>query len=172
VDEPIPKSLEFRTVTDDRLPCDDGYFDCVFSWSAFEHIEEPEAVAREMRRVMRPDGILMVQLWPFFFSEHGSHLWRWFPEGFAQLTRTTDSLVEAVRRDPGDDPAWAEYLLELLPGLIRITVDDLQRVLMAAGFRIGKVEVLTNAFHIPRRLARLPISLLAIAGVKLLAGLA
>jgi SAM-dependent methyltransferase len=172
VDRGIPENLEFRTCTVDRLPCEDAYFDYLFSWSAFEHIKEPEVVAREMRRVLRPDGVLMVQVWPFYHSKHGSHLHQWFPEGFAQLLLRPEELAAKVRQSPGDDPAWSEYLLDLVPDLNRITVDDLQRALLVAGFFVAKVELLTDCFHIPRPLAHLPLSLLGITGVKLLAGIA
>ena len=170
VEQGIPETLEFRKAAPDHLPCDDAAFDFLFSWSAFEHIKEPEVVAREMRRVLRPDGVVMIQVWPFYHSEHGSHLAPWFPEGFAQLVLRPDELAEEVRQAPGDDPAWSEYLLDLVPDLNRITVDDLQRALLSAGFIVGKVELLTNCFHIPRALAHLPLSLLGVAGVKLLAG--
>jgi SAM-dependent methyltransferase len=166
----LPEELEFRTAASDRLPCEDGYFDRLFSWSAFEHVEDPIGLARDMRRILRPDGVLMVQVWPFYHSEHGSHLWKWFPDGFAQLLLDPAELTAAVKNDPGDDPAWAEYLLEGIPELNRISVDGLQDALTTAGFIIGKVELLTNPFHVPRALAQLPLSLLGISGVKLLAG--
>jgi SAM-dependent methyltransferase len=166
----IPETVEFRSGFEDHLPCEDRYFDRLFSWSAFEHVEDPLLLAREMRRILRPDGVLMVQVWPFYHSEHGSHLWHWFPEGFAQLLRKPEELVATVKDDLGEDKVWAEYLLDVLPGLNQITLDGLQEALTGAGFVIGKVEILSNPFHVPRSLARMPLSRLGIAGVKLLAG--
>jgi ubiquinone/menaquinone biosynthesis C-methylase UbiE len=166
----LPNTLEFRTVSGDRLPCDDGYFDRLFSWSAFEHVLDPVRLAQEMRRVLRPGGVAMVQVWPFYHSEHGSHLWQWFPEGFAQLLRTPEELIATVEKSPGTDPVWAEYLIESVRSLNGITVDGLQIALRTAGFQIAKVEILSPAFHVPPGLADVPLSRLAIAGVKLLAG--
>jgi SAM-dependent methyltransferase len=164
----LPAALEFRTSRPRQLPADNASFDHVLSWSAFEHIAEPVAVLREAKRVLRPGGVLMIQLWPFFHSEHGSHLWEWFPEGFAHLRLTPDELAERVLAS-GCDPDWGTRMMREYPHLNRITLDDLQRALLAAGFVVVKLELLTNAVHIPVELAHLPLSLLGIAGVKLLA---
>jgi SAM-dependent methyltransferase len=42
------------------LPYGDGEFDVVFSKYVFEHIERPVAVMRELRRVMKPGGHLLI----------------------------------------------------------------------------------------------------------------
>ena len=77
--------LSFERSEVDRLPAEDGAFDYAFSWSAFEHISQPIGVLREVRRILAPDGAFFLQLWPFYFSAKGSHLWEWFPEDFHHL---------------------------------------------------------------------------------------
>jgi SAM-dependent methyltransferase len=42
------------------LPYGDGEFDVVFSKFVFEHLERPAAVMRELRRVLKPGGHLLV----------------------------------------------------------------------------------------------------------------
>ena len=42
---------------------------------------------------------------------------------------------------------------------------------MIAGFRIGKLELISEPVHIPPELESLPPSVIGISGVKLLAGL-
>ncbi len=112
----------------------------------------------------------MLQLWPFFHSQHGSHLWNWFPEGFAHLLQTTPEIDSAVRESTQDgDAAWAEYMLGEYATLNRITLDELHQALLAGGFRVAKVHLDSGSVHIPFSLARFPLSLLAINGVKLLA---
>jgi uncharacterized protein (TIRG00374 family) len=169
VDPSLPRCLEFRTSDVTRLPADDSSFDIVFTWSAFEHVADPTALLRDMHRVLVPDGVLMLQLWPFFHSEHGSHLWKWFPEGFVQLLRSTEEIEDFVRANSDDDPAWAEYMLGEYKTLNRITLDELHQCLLAAEFRVGKIELVSGPVHIPAELSRSPLSLLAISGVKLLA---
>jgi SAM-dependent methyltransferase len=42
------------------MPFEDGAFDVAMSRFAFHHLEDPEAVAREMARVVRPGGHLAI----------------------------------------------------------------------------------------------------------------
>jgi SAM-dependent methyltransferase len=169
VEQRIPDCLEFRESEPTRLPAEDNSFDLLFTWSAFEHVADSTALLRDMHRILVPDGVLMLQLWPFFHSQHGSHLWRWFPEGFIQLLRPTEEIEAVVRAEPKDDPGWAEYMLGEYRTLNRITVDELQRCLLAAGFRVSKLQLEAGPVHIPPELSEQPLSLLGIAGVKLLA---
>ena len=165
----LPANLRFETCGPDRLPAGDGSFDRLVSWSAFEHVVRPVAVLREMRRILRPDGVLFLQVWPFFHSKHGSHLWDWFPEGFVQLLHDPAAVDREVRAHPDKGPAWIDNLLSAFQELNRVTVDDLQRALLLAGFSVTRLELETETVHIPPELAHLPISTLAISGVKLLA---
>jgi SAM-dependent methyltransferase len=139
------------------------------TWSTFEHVDDPVAMLREVRRILKPYGVLFLQVWPFFHSQHGSHLWQYFPEGFVQLLRSRDEIDAAVRAAPGPDPEWAEVLIEQFHSCNRLTVDELQRCLFAAGFRVGKLELMSEVVHIPHGLEQLPLSLVGISGVKLLA---
>lgn len=171
VADALPAELEFRRCSATRLPADDASFDFVVSWSAFEHVLDPVGVLREVRRVLRPDGLLMIQLWPFFLSQHGSHLWDFDSAGFVQLLdRRFQEVEEQVRSDLAADPDWAEARLEEARTLNRITLDDLHRALLAGGFYVSKVELLHNALHVPRELACHSLSDLLIGGVKLVAG--
>ncbi|MEO6120912.1 MAG: class I SAM-dependent methyltransferase [Acidimicrobiales bacterium] len=165
----LPANLRFETCGADRLPAADASFDCLVSWSAFEHVVRPVAVLAEMRRVLRPDGVLFLQVWPFFHSKHGSHLWDWYPDGFAQLLYEPAAVEAEVRAHPERGPAWIDNLLGAFHELNRVTVDDLQRALLMAGFTITTFELETDAFHLQPELAHLPLSTLAISGVKLLA---
>lgn len=165
----LPPVLEFRTCEPDRLPADDDTFDLVFSWSAFEHIADPHVMCREIRRVLRPDGVLMVQLWPFYHSEHGAHLWQCLPEGFVQLQRSPEDIEAEVRRTAKYEPELVDEFLEVFATLNRITLDDLQRALLAAGLTVTKLELMSETVRVPPALARRSLSHLAISGVKLLA---
>jgi SAM-dependent methyltransferase len=165
----LPGNLEFCLSEERRIPAEDASFDIVVSWSTFEHVADPVALLREIRRILDPDGVLMIQVWPFFYSQHGSHLWQYFPEGFAQLLKSSDEIEEAVRADPGPDPEWSEVLIEQFRSCNRLTLDELQLGLYAAGFGVRKLELLTGALHLPPGLDRYPLSLLGVSGVKLLA---
>lgn len=165
VPDVLPECVEFVQSEPCRLPAEDASFDVVLSWSAFEHIEDPGAVLREMRRVLRPWGVIFIQLWPFYHSEHGSHLWEWFPEGFAQFSHSREDIEAKVRAN--GDAAHAEFMLGL--HLNRITVDDLHRAILAAGLRIARLELMAGTVNVPAHLAHYPPSWVGVGGVMLLA---
>lgn len=76
------------------MPAPDGAFD--FAWSAFEHIEQPIPLLREIHCILNPDGAFFLQLWPFYHSAKGSHLWEWFPEDHHHLQRAESEIAEEV----------------------------------------------------------------------------
>ena len=165
----LPSELDFRLSEPTRLPWDDNSFDVVFSWSTFEHVAEPIPLLRDIHRVMRPLGVLMIQLWPLFHSQHGSHLWQYFPEGFVQLLCPDVEIETAVRQNPGPDVEWSEKLLTEFRSCNRITLDGLHAALSAAGFRVSKIELMSETVVVPPELKQVPLSLLGISGAKLLA---
>jgi SAM-dependent methyltransferase len=169
VAEQLPSCLGFVACQQDRIPAEDHTFDIIFSWSAFDHVADPVAVLREIRRILRPDGTLMIQVYPLFYSQHGSHLSYWYPDGFAQLLHGYDEIEQAVRSDPGTDPAWAEELIGEYRNLNKITLDGLQAALTMGGFRVTKLELITGLQHIPPEASRIPLSMLGVEGAKLLA---
>lgn len=46
------------------LPFADGHFDTVLSCGVLEHVQEPDASLRELRRVLHPDGRLLIYKLP------------------------------------------------------------------------------------------------------------
>jgi SAM-dependent methyltransferase len=62
-----------------RLPFPDDYFDAVVSFEVFEHIFEPHNVLRELNRVTKRGGSLLIST-PFQYGEHEQ------PYDFARYT--------------------------------------------------------------------------------------
>ena len=169
VAEELPACLEFRTCGPRTLPADDASFDYVFTWSAFEHVEDPVAVFREIHRILRPGGILMLQIWPLYASEHGAHLWQCIPDSFVQHLKSPEEIEAEVRAAATHPPEMVDEFLEVFAELNRLTLDDLQRAMLAASLRVAKLEIQAETVHIPPQLARRSLSQLGISGVKLLA---
>jgi ubiquinone/menaquinone biosynthesis C-methylase UbiE len=167
----LPSNLEFIQSEPTKIPAADDSFDVVVTWSTFEHVADPPALLHEIKRILRPQGLLFLQLWPFYHSEHGGHLWEWFPgEAFVALRYSRDEIAATMRTNPQGEADWVERRLEDFETLNRINLNDLQQAITEAGFHIGKVEVLTNVVHLPRGLDRkFPLTDLMTAGVKLLA---
>jgi len=166
--EALPKCLSFTTSEPDRIPCPNAQYDIVVTWSVFEHVSYPVRMLAEIRRILKPDGILFLQLWPFFYSEHGGHLWPHFDEPFPHLLRGDAEIREAIRGKRPTDVSRSDAVEEY-DSLNRITLDQLHTALLAAGLLVTKLEVLSTAVHVPREIAHLPLSLIGTSGVKLLA---
>jgi ubiquinone/menaquinone biosynthesis C-methylase UbiE len=169
VDTTPPSALEFQVSEPRAIPAADATFDVVVTWSAFEHIAEPVSVLREARRILRPEGVLFLQLWPFYYSERGSHLWDWFPAAFHHLTQDEDEIRDGMGVAAPDAADWPKYMFDEFRHLNRITVDELQRALLAARLSVRKFELETGAVELTEELARYPLTDLGISGIKLLA---
>lgn len=151
-----------------ELPLPDNSVDLVCSWSVFEHVGDPDPLLAEVRRVLVPDGLFFVQIWPLWFSEHGSHLWPFFDETWVHLTRRPDDILEHLRGRM-QPLALADSLYDVYDSCNQITVDELQQALRTAGFYLAKVSLSGSSVHVPPSLQDVPLSKLAIEGVKILA---
>jgi ubiquinone/menaquinone biosynthesis C-methylase UbiE len=169
VADQLPAGLSFAGSGPSSLPAPDGSFDFVYSWSAFEHIADPIGVLGEIRRVLRPNGRFFLQLWPFYHSAKGSHLWDWFPDDHHHLLATASQIAEQLEASDRHPPEWTRYMRNEFEHLNRITLDQLQRALLAAGFRVDWVELISGPTQLHPELARYAWADLAVGGIKLLA---
>ncbi len=101
------------------LPFADAAFDGVFAFAVLEHTKRPWDVAREICRVLRPGGRVIID-WPFLQQVHGfpHHYYNATPEGNRALF--ADSVdVEHLVVSEGQKPIFALWgLLEVwLTGL-------------------------------------------------------
>lgn len=67
------ENVEFEDADVMALPCADDSFDVVHAHQVLQHLDKPVAALREMRRVLRPGGVLAVR-----DADYGAM--RWYPE--------------------------------------------------------------------------------------------
>ena len=165
----LPAGLSFRASEPERIDGPDAAYDVVLTWSVFEHARDPRGLLREMRRIVRDDGVLFLQLWPFYHSHRGSHLWDWFPEPYHHLGQSLEEIEAGVRAGGRHGEAWAEYMLAEYRTLNQVTIDELGDAVRAAGFSVRELELITHRSTVPAGLDEFPLSVLGVGGVKLLA---
>lgn len=70
----------------ESLPFADGIFDVVVSQEVLEHVRDPFRAMREMRRVLKPGGLIYCQV-PFVIGYHPgpTDFWRFTREGIREL---------------------------------------------------------------------------------------
>src|SRR5262249_45721037 len=142
VADELPEALSFATSGIDQLPDENDSFDVVITWSVFEHVTYPVRMLSEISRVLKPGGILFLQLWPFYYSEHGGHLWPHYDEEFPHLRHADEEIREHLRGRRGTDATRRDAVDEY-ESLNRITVDQLHSAILAAGMTVTKLELLT-----------------------------
>ena len=126
-----PAVMENANLTDGviadlaHLPYEEGVFDLVFSKYVFEHLERPLPVMRELRRVMKPRGHLLI---------HTPNRWHYVAIA-ATLTPTSFHAWFNARRGRVEADTFPT----------RYRANDrrtLERLAAAAGFRLVRLDLL------------------------------
>ena len=84
------------------LPFADRSFDGAFSTQVLEHVADPAALLREMHRVVKPGGSLLLSL-PFVWQEHEEpfDFFRFTRFGITEMLKQTGFTVVEIQRDSG-----------------------------------------------------------------------
>jgi SAM-dependent methyltransferase len=85
----------------DALPVEDGSFDAALCLQVLEHVPDPAAAVRELRRVVRPGGRVLLSTHGVYpFHPNPDDLWRWTHQGLERLFRTNAEWTSVTVR-PG-----------------------------------------------------------------------
>lgn len=106
----VTQGLDLRQHTADRLPFDDGTVDLVVSHEVFEHIADVPAAVQEIRRVLRPGGLVYVNIHLFPSISGGHHMaWKYPDTEPAEKVPPWDHLRD---RQYPHHPSWLNELRE------------------------------------------------------------
>jgi SAM-dependent methyltransferase len=90
-----------------QLPIKDNEFDGVFCTGTLEHVKDPWQAVREIRRVLKPGGIVHIDV-PFMQGFHAdpNDYWRFTKEGRRLLCRDFEELECGVHIGPTCGMVW------------------------------------------------------------------
>lgn len=112
----------------DSLPFADNSFDAVISQAVFEHLQYPDVVVEEIRRVLKPGGVVKIDT-AFLQPEHGypHHFYNATETGLRHWFRNFD--IEWSGVEPYQHPKWVLhwYLSVYLHYLDQGAVDVLRQ---------------------------------------------
>ena len=151
----LPANLALRKIAPGADIAGLGKFDCVFTWSVFEHVSQellPRAF-ETLKGALKPGGAIFLQISPLFYSRDGSHLAPWIPVPWGHLALQADDYYRRLLAAPQtpDDlkshwsvyiPADAEQteerrlLWETYDTLNKATAPQLARLAAQAGLKI------------------------------------
>lgn len=157
---------EIRSADARAIPWPDASFDVAFSSCAFEHIQELPRALAEIRRCLRPGGVLVTAFAPIWSSAIGHHLWGELDDGrrvhfldpivplFGHLLLDENELEWFLTHTVGANAArrFTPFVYRH-PHINRLFEAEYHDAFAAAGFDDSRVrdQYAWNPFHVPSR---------------------
>jgi cyclopropane fatty-acyl-phospholipid synthase-like methyltransferase len=158
VTEASSAAVDFRGSDENLSTLNGEMFDHAYSIDVFEHVYNPVLLLQSVYRVLKPGATFFVQIWPLWHSEWGAHLF----DGFKPWSHLVESRDEVLSKFTHETHSVS------FDSCSRISLDDLQRAFLVAGFKPLLVELITPTFQVPEYASHLSWTSMAIAGVKVL----
>lgn len=118
----------FTTKTDERA-------DVIIALDSFEHFNDPAAILRVMREMIKPGGCVIASFGPTWYHPLGGHLFSVFP--WAHLIFTEETLIR-WRSDFKSD--GATRFQEVEGGLNQMTIRRFERIVRESPFEFARFE--------------------------------
>jgi SAM-dependent methyltransferase len=90
-----------------NMPIPSDSFDCVFCTGTLEHVADPWQSVREIHRVLRPGGIVHIDV-PFMQGYHAdpTDYWRFTLDGLKLLCKEFEEMEAGVHIGPSSAVVW------------------------------------------------------------------
>lgn len=170
----IPANLKPQQISPGQDLRNLGVFDFIYCWSVFEHVKRDmiEVAFRTISDVLKPNGVLFLQISPLYYSWSGSHLSPWIDVPWGHLL-TEDAtyrqaLYDAAETDELIRKAWSVYipvdapkeverdlLWETYSTLNKVTAPHLERAARLAGLKIVRDYRTKSDRIIPQELSEI-----------------
>lgn len=164
-----------------NIPLPQNFVDAIVSINVFEHVDDLLNTLLEIRRVIKPEGLIFLHF-PPFYSPWGAHLDGWINFPWPHVFFRDRVLIEAARRIERRIHNNRSYIdsaqvdwdnANRLPGLNRTTIKQFNQLLDKVGFTIVSLKKLPfgrNEFRnrgvIFRLIFRLLVLLTNIPGIQ------
>ncbi len=145
VNKPYAKSTYVCDLA--HIPVDDGRFDAIVFSQVMEHLPDPLAVLKELRRVLKPGGVMFYS-GPFWFEEHEKpyDFYRYTSFALRHLFQAASFQIEDLR--------WLEGYLATVTKQLKAMKKALPTSLSAYGGGLASVPIFCLAMAF-RPMARL-----------------
>ena len=90
----------FYTFDGINIPFEDNYFDIIYSNQVFEHVRYPEALLKEIHRVLKPNGYFIGSV-SYLEPYHSFSFWNYTPYGFKEILNQAG--LQAIEIRPSID---------------------------------------------------------------------
>ena len=91
------ENCEFHVGTIEGLPLDDNSVDSIVCYDVFEHVECPEPILKEVYRVLKPGGKMLIGTWGWKHP-YAPHLWSTMPVPWAHVFFSERTVLRTCRR--------------------------------------------------------------------------
>lgn len=107
----LPARFELMNAA--QLSFESDSFDMVMADNLFEHVDPFTTVLREIHRVLRPGGVLLVPAFSGIHSKYGLHLKHGLKLPWANLLFSESTIIDVMKKQAAERPE----LYDLYPGL-------------------------------------------------------